>query len=136
MTAASHLFTSDRTAPLLQELGNKTVLLTEAQAKLAASGDAEKELTELRELKEDVERREKAQAEVRGAAKCRARQAVLRTGPTATQSLPPQLTLPRRPPTPMHNRSLASRPKSWRSWTRCTAMRRWHARRFTTRWRT
>lgn len=49
---------------LTEELGNKTVLLTEAQAKLAASGDAEKELTELRELKEDVERREKAQAEV------------------------------------------------------------------------
>lgn len=50
-----------------QELGNKTVLLTEATAKIAASGDVEKELAELRELKEDVERREKAQAEVRTA---------------------------------------------------------------------
>lgn len=49
---------------LTEELGNKTVLLAEATARIAATGDAEKELAELREMKEDVERREKAQAEV------------------------------------------------------------------------
>lgn len=50
----------------MEDLGNKELLLSEAQAKLASSSEAEKELAELRELKEDVERREKAQAEVGG----------------------------------------------------------------------
>lgn len=49
---------------LIEELGNKELLLSEAQGKLAALSGAVKELDELRELKADVERREKAQADL------------------------------------------------------------------------
>lgn len=49
---------------LVEELGSTTLLLTAAQAQIAGSATAQKELAELREMKEDVERREKAQAEV------------------------------------------------------------------------
>jgi hypothetical protein len=49
---------------LIEELGNKELLLSEAQSQLAATSTFRKELEELREMKEDVERREKAQAEV------------------------------------------------------------------------
>lgn len=49
---------------LIEELGNKEMLLSEAQAQVAAHAGASKELKELREFKEDVERREKAQAEL------------------------------------------------------------------------
>ncbi|KAL4428851.1 hypothetical protein ABPG77_005289 [Micractinium sp. CCAP 211/92] len=49
---------------LIEDLGNKELLLSEAQGQLAATANQRKELEELRELKEDVERREKAQAEV------------------------------------------------------------------------
>ncbi|KAL4451514.1 hypothetical protein ABPG75_007176 [Micractinium tetrahymenae] len=49
---------------LIEDLGSKELLLSEAQAQLAATANQRKELEELRELKEDVERREKAQAEV------------------------------------------------------------------------
>ena len=49
---------------LMEDLGNKELLLTEATSKLKSFEGAEKELEELRELKEDVERKEKAQAEL------------------------------------------------------------------------
>eukprot|EP00204_Picochlorum_oklahomense_P000034 CAMPEP_0118798274 /NCGR_PEP_ID=MMETSP1161-20130426/689_1 /TAXON_ID=249345 /ORGANISM="Picochlorum oklahomensis, Strain CCMP2329" /LENGTH=1157 /DNA_ID=CAMNT_0006725649 /DNA_START=176 /DNA_END=3649 /DNA_ORIENTATION=+ len=49
---------------LMEDLGNKEVLLNEATTKLKSFEGAEKELEELRELKEDVERKEKAQAEL------------------------------------------------------------------------
>ena len=49
---------------LMEDLGNKELLLTEATNKLKSFEGAEKELEELRELKEDVERKEKAQAEL------------------------------------------------------------------------
>ena len=49
---------------LIEDLGNKEMLLSEAQSKLSGMAGAAKELEELRELKEDVERREKAQAEL------------------------------------------------------------------------
>lgn len=49
---------------LIEELGGKEMLLSEAQSQLAATSNQRKELEELRELKDDVERREKAQAEV------------------------------------------------------------------------
>lgn len=49
---------------LVEDLGSKELLLSEAQASLAKVGDERKELLSLRELRADVERREKAQAEV------------------------------------------------------------------------
>ncbi|EFN56078.1 hypothetical protein CHLNCDRAFT_145586 [Chlorella variabilis] len=49
---------------LIEELGNKELLLSEAKQELESTKGARKELQELREMKEDVERREKAQAEV------------------------------------------------------------------------
>ncbi|PSC75171.1 kinesin-like calmodulin-binding isoform X1 [Micractinium conductrix] len=49
---------------LIEDLGNKELLLSEAQANLAATSNQRKELDELRDMKADVERREKAQAEV------------------------------------------------------------------------
>lgn len=55
---------NDKINELIEELGDKELLLSEAQGKLAALSGAVKELDELRELKADVERREKAQAEL------------------------------------------------------------------------
>ena len=49
---------------LMEDLGNKEMLLSEAQAQLSAQASNAKELQELREFKEDVDRREKAQAEL------------------------------------------------------------------------
>jgi hypothetical protein len=49
---------------LIEDLGNKELLLSEAQGKLAGLAGASEELAELREMKADVERREKAQAEL------------------------------------------------------------------------
>jgi hypothetical protein len=49
---------------LMEELGNKEMLLNEAQVSLTSSKDSRKELEELREMKADVERREKQQAEL------------------------------------------------------------------------
>lgn len=49
---------------LMEELGNKELLLSEAQATLKGLEGAQAELAELRELKEDVERRERSQAEL------------------------------------------------------------------------
>lgn len=49
---------------LVEELGNKEMLLSEAQSSLSKVGDERKELIALREMKEDVERRERAQADV------------------------------------------------------------------------
>jgi hypothetical protein len=49
---------------LVEELGSKELLLSEATARLEALSGAAKELDELRELKADVERREKGQAEL------------------------------------------------------------------------
>lgn len=49
---------------LIEDLGNKELLLSEAQGKLAGLSGATEELEELREMKADVERREKAQAEL------------------------------------------------------------------------
>jgi hypothetical protein len=49
---------------LMEELGNKEMLLSEAQNQLASLAGSAKELEELREFKDDVERREKAQAEL------------------------------------------------------------------------
>ena len=48
----------------MEELGSTTLLLTTAEAQLASTDTMRKELAELREMREDVERREKAQAEV------------------------------------------------------------------------
>lgn len=49
---------------LMEELGNKELLLSDAQSQLSNLSGAAKELEDLRELKADVERREKAQAEL------------------------------------------------------------------------
>ena len=49
---------------LMEDLGNKEMLLNEATAKLKSFDGTEKELEELREMKEDIERKEKAQAEL------------------------------------------------------------------------
>lgn len=49
---------------LIEDLGNKELLLSDAQSKLQSLAGASKELAELRELKSDVERREKAQADL------------------------------------------------------------------------
>lgn len=49
---------------LMEELGNKEMLLGEAQSQLTGTAEARKELTELRELKADIERREKTQADL------------------------------------------------------------------------
>eukprot|EP00890_Picochlorum_soloecismus_P006002 jgi/Picsp_1/6402/NSC_03750-R1_kinesin-like calmodulin binding protein len=49
---------------LVEELGNKEMLLHEATTKLKSRESEEKELQELRELRDDVERREKSQAEL------------------------------------------------------------------------
>ena len=49
---------------LIEDLGNKEMLLNEATAKLKTLEGSEKELEELREMKEDIERKEKAQAEL------------------------------------------------------------------------
>ena len=51
---------------LIEELGSKELLLSDAQSKLSSLSGATQELEELRELKSDVERREKAQAEIIG----------------------------------------------------------------------
>ena len=49
---------------LIEDLGSKELLLSDAQQKLQSLAGASKELQELRELKSDVERREKAQADL------------------------------------------------------------------------
>ncbi len=49
---------------LIEDLGNKEMLLNEATAKLKNLEGSEKELEELREMKEDIERKEKAHAEL------------------------------------------------------------------------
>jgi chromosome segregation ATPase len=49
---------------LVEELGNTQALLSEKEAALAEVEQASQELEELREMKEDVERRERAQATV------------------------------------------------------------------------
>lgn len=49
---------------LIEDLGNKEMLLNEATSKLKIFEGSEKELEELREMKEDIERKEKAQAEL------------------------------------------------------------------------
>lgn len=49
---------------LIEELGNTQALLSEKEAALAEVEQAGQELEDLREMKEDVERRERAQATV------------------------------------------------------------------------
>ncbi|KAI3437601.1 hypothetical protein D9Q98_000054 [Chlorella vulgaris] len=64
VTAAAVKEKETKINELIEELGNKEMLLSEAQAQLESTKNQRKELDDLREMKEDVERREKAQAEV------------------------------------------------------------------------
>ena len=123
---------------------------------LLQTADQRKELDELREMKEDVERREKAQAEVisqqvggvgnahswlHALARVHAvfRPPIIPSPISALSppSPPPPAPPAAPPPFPFPPAALLPRrPSGWRSWTACTATSPSCARRSSTRWRT